>query len=110
MTSCPLVGLTRNAKISEKPVSHFLWALEDALAASTLHSPPPFLCILHTKYVADNECYSFANSEMSSILAKMHFLYDLHLVDSALDWEGQSHIHVQWWKPALRIRIEKNSK
>lgn len=53
---------------------------------------------------------NFANLEMSLILAKMYFLYDLHLVDSALDWEGQSHIHVQWWKPALRVRIERVSK
>ena len=73
---------------------------------------PPLLLLypLHTRGVADTGLYSFANLEMSSILAKMHFLYDMHLVDPDLDWEGQSQIHVQWWKPALRIRVEKALK
>ena len=74
---------------------------------SLLHFP---LFALKTRYVADEEPSSFAHVESSLTLAKMHFLYDLHLVDPALDWEGQSEIYVQWWKPALKIRIEKAAK
>ncbi|MCJ1457139.1 hypothetical protein MMC28_007506 [Mycoblastus sanguinarius] len=36
--------------------------------------------------------------------------FDLQLLDPNLDWEGQSRIHVQWWKPALRVRFEQASK
>jgi hypothetical protein len=53
---------------------------------------------------------SFAYLEMSLILAKLLFSYDMELVDKRLDWEGQSQVHVQWWKPELRMRfVERNS-
>ena len=42
---------------------------------------------------------------MNLILAKLHFKYDMELVDEKLDWEGQSHIHVMWWKPDLYVRF-----
>ena len=71
---------------------------------------PFILSTCDTRCVADDEYQSFAQVELSLILAKMHFLYDLHLTDPALDWEGQSEIYVQWWKPALKIRIEKAAK
>lgn len=48
---------------------------------------------------------SFAYMEMSLILAKLIFAYDMELLDKTLDWEGQSHMHVQWWKPAMRLRF-----
>lgn len=38
-------------------------------------------------------------------LAKIHLRYDLELMDSDLDWEGKSNIHIQWWKPKLMIRL-----
>lgn len=47
--------------------------------------------------------YSFAYMEMSLILTKLIFMYDMELVDKGLDWEGRSHVHVQWWKPELRV-------
>lgn len=43
--------------------------------------------------------------EISTILAKLHFRYDIELVDQNLDWEGTSHMHVMWWKPDLNVRI-----
>ena len=43
--------------------------------------------------------------EMSSILAKLHFTYDTALVNPKVDLEGSSHIHVQWWKPEVRVRF-----
>lgn len=48
---------------------------------------------------------SFAYVEMSLILAKLIFTYDMELLDEDLDWEGQSHMHVQWWKPDLQVRF-----
>lgn len=57
---------------------------------------------------ADMEC-SFAYMEMSLILAKLHFRYDLQLVDRDLHWERESWIHVQWWKPKLWVKIHPRS-
>lgn len=45
--------------------------------------------------------------EMSLILAKLLFTYDLELLDKNLDWEGQSYMHVQWWKPELWVRFKE---
>ena len=44
---------------------------------------------------------------MSLILAKLLFTYDMELVDRNLDFEGHSHVHVQWWKPELRMRFKE---
>jgi len=46
---------------------------------------------------------------MSSLLAKLHFKYNLELVDKHLDWEGESHMYVQWWKPKLRVWVSPRS-
>ncbi|KAL0938283.1 benzoate 4-monooxygenase cytochrome p450 [Colletotrichum truncatum] len=48
---------------------------------------------------------NFAFVEINLILAKMHFAYDLELIDKDLDWLNQSHMHVMWWKPAVNIRF-----
>lgn len=50
---------------------------------------------------------SFALVEIALVMAKLHWRYDLDLVDRDLDWEGQSHMHVIWWKPALDIRFSE---
>ena len=50
---------------------------------------------------------SFALMEISLIMAKMHWMYDLDLVNKNLDWEGQSHMYFLWWKPALNIRFSE---
>lgn len=47
---------------------------------------------------------SFALMQMSLVMAKLHWTYDLELVNK-VDWEGQSRMHVMWWKPALNIRF-----
>ncbi len=52
---------------------------------------------------------SFAYVEMSLILTKLLFTYDMELHNSKLDWEGESHMHVQWWKPELRVRFEERN-
>ncbi len=53
---------------------------------------------------------SFAYMEMSLILTKLLFTYDMDLLDKGLDWEGQSHVHVQWWKPELKVRFTEHKK
>ncbi|PGG97499.1 hypothetical protein AJ79_09169 [Helicocarpus griseus UAMH5409] len=50
---------------------------------------------------------NFAYVEMNLILAKMHWTYDMELVDKDLDWEGSSHMHVMWWKPSLPVVFKK---
>lgn len=47
---------------------------------------------------------------MSSLLTKLHFKYNLELVDKNMDWEGESHMHIQWSKPKLRVRILPRSE
>ncbi|KAI9878967.1 MAG: Cytochrome P450 monooxygenase orf9 [Pleopsidium flavum] len=48
---------------------------------------------------------NFAFVEMNLLLAKMHWRLDLKLANKGLDWEGESHMHVMWWKPELYVRI-----
>lgn len=42
---------------------------------------------------------------MSLILAKLNYKYDLEMVNKDLDWERESHVHVMWWKPELRVKF-----
>ncbi|CAJ0553060.1 Ff.00g115720.m01.CDS01 [Fusarium sp. VM40] len=50
---------------------------------------------------------NFAIMEIGLILSKLHYDYDLELVDDQLDWLGQSRMHVMWWKPSLNVRFRK---
>ncbi|KAL8692049.1 MAG: hypothetical protein Q9218_002835 [Villophora microphyllina] len=50
---------------------------------------------------------NFAYMEMNLVLAKMLWRYDLQNMSEGLDWEGESHMHVMWWKPELRIRFHE---
>ena len=49
--------------------------------------------------------HSFAYVEISLIMAKLHYRFDLELVNKSLDWEGSSRMHVMWWKPDLWVRF-----
>ncbi|XEV01653.1 hypothetical protein FSHL1_006940 [Fusarium sambucinum] len=44
--------------------------------------------------------------EMRTILAKMHFKYDLELSNPSLDWHAQSEMHTLWQKPVMKIRVK----
>ncbi|QQK45611.1 Cytochrome P450, E-class, group I [Penicillium digitatum] len=46
---------------------------------------------------------NFAYTEMSSILAKLIYKYEMELVNKGLDWEGESHCHVMWWKAPIHV-------
>lgn len=41
--------------------------------------------------------------EINLILAKLLWRYDLELINTNLDWAGESLLHVMWWKPALIV-------
>lgn len=57
-----------------------------------------------------NTVHSFAYMEMVSLLAKVHWCYDIQLIDEELDWEGASSLHVMWWKPALMVRLKPRNE
>lgn len=51
---------------------------------------------------------SFALVEISLILSKILFRYDLDLVDEEFDFEKNCRMHVNWLKPVLNVRyLEK---
>ncbi|KAJ6092284.1 cytochrome P450 [Penicillium canescens] len=50
---------------------------------------------------------NFAYMEINLILTKTFWKYDLELANPNLDWEGQSLLHVMWWKPELLIRFKE---
>ncbi|KAI9739468.1 MAG: Cytochrome P450 monooxygenase orf9 [Claussenomyces sp. TS43310] len=52
---------------------------------------------------------NFAYVEMALILAKMHWRYDLELINKDVDWEGQSRLHVMWSKPELWVRFHERA-
>ncbi|KAF5027084.1 hypothetical protein F66182_796 [Fusarium sp. NRRL 66182] len=44
--------------------------------------------------------------EMRTTLAKMHFKYDMELVDPLLDWHAKSEMHTLWQKPMLNVVVK----
>ncbi|KAG8162989.1 hypothetical protein KVR01_007467 [Diaporthe batatas] len=47
--------------------------------------------------------------EMRTILAKIHFKYNLEMVDKSLDWHAESEMHTLWQKPAMKVRVKPRS-
>ncbi|KAM7185510.1 cytochrome P450 [Naviculisporaceae sp. PSN 640] len=50
---------------------------------------------------------NFALMEVYLIVAKMFWKYDMELVNTDLDWEKQSRLHIMWWKPDLMVRFKE---
>lgn len=50
---------------------------------------------------------NFALLEMSLILAKMVWRYDMELLDKDLNFERECRIHVMWWKPEVNVTFIK---
>lgn len=48
---------------------------------------------------------SLAWMEMRTTLAKLHYVFDLELLDKDLDWQDQSRMHTLWRKPPLKVRV-----
>lgn len=67
--------------------------------------PHPARVASHSSLSLLTSYRSFAYMEMNLILAKMFWSCDLELVNKDVDWEGESHMHVMWWKPELKVRF-----
>lgn len=43
--------------------------------------------------------------DMRTTLAKLHFKYDLELLNSHVDWFNDSKMHTLWKKPGLYVKV-----
>lgn len=97
-------------EIRERPASLSHWAHEAAWVESKFVIPSlamkSFHFVLFVQGTRLTHICSFAFVEMNLILAKLHYRYELELVDPRLDWEGQSTLHVMWSKPELLVKIK----
>ncbi len=50
---------------------------------------------------------SFALMEMTLLMAKIIWTYDLELVNKEINWLQEGKVHVLWWKPKLFVRFHK---
>ncbi len=48
--------------------------------------------------------------EISLILAKMLWRYDLELVNKDIKWLDEGKVHIMWWKPSLFVRFHERSE
>ncbi|KAF2753069.1 putative cytochrome P450 [Pseudovirgaria hyperparasitica] len=53
---------------------------------------------------------NFAYVQMSLLMAKIMFRYDLELINKELDWERASHCHIMWWKAPIVVRFTERSQ
>ncbi|KAI3333250.1 cytochrome P450 [Ustulina deusta] len=53
---------------------------------------------------------NFAYMEISLILAKMLWRYDLELVNKDIKWLDEGKVHIMWWKPSLFVRFHERSE
>jgi len=44
--------------------------------------------------------------ELRTALAKLHFTYNMELLDTEFDWQEQSRMHTLWQKPKLVVKIK----
>ncbi len=42
---------------------------------------------------------------MRTTLAKLHFKYDLELLETEVDWLKDSGMHTLWKKPSLNVKV-----
>ncbi|KAH0370261.1 benzoate 4-monooxygenase cytochrome P450, partial [Aureobasidium melanogenum] len=48
---------------------------------------------------------SLAWTELNLTLCKLHYKYDLELVNTDLNWHRDSKMHIVWHKPAMMVRV-----
>ena len=53
-----------------------------------------------------NVVISLGWMELRTVLAKIHYSYDLRLLDKDLDWQKQSKMHTLWQKPQLMVAVQ----
>ena len=68
----------------------------------------PFSIVLKTGKA--NQRASLAWIELNTVIAKLHFTYDLELLNQDLDWHRDSRMATLWQKPELRVRVTPWSK
>ena len=57
-----------------------------------------------------NNVHSLAWIEFNTILCKLHFTYDLEILNPELDWHKDSAMHTLWQKPEeLRVRFKRRT-
>ncbi|KAK3687929.1 cytochrome P450 [Podospora appendiculata] len=49
---------------------------------------------------------NLAWAELSTIISKLYFTYDLELLNKDLDWHRESRMATLWIKPELRVRVK----
>ncbi|KAG9963016.1 benzoate 4-monooxygenase cytochrome P450, partial [Aureobasidium melanogenum] len=72
---------------------------QDDLDASQPFSYGPRACIGR----------SLAWTELSLTMCKLHYKYDLELVNTDLDWHRDSKMHIVWHKPEMMVRVKPRS-
>lgn len=58
----------------------------------------------------DEECSTDVSTslvwiELHTILAKLHFSYDLEFLNTDMDWHRDSRMQTLWKKPELKVRV-----
>ncbi|KAI4730515.1 putative P450 monooxygenase [Aureobasidium sp. EXF-10728] len=48
-------------------------------------------------------------AELYLAMCKLHYKYDLELVNTELDWFRDSKMHIVWHKPAMMVRVKPRS-
>lgn len=48
--------------------------------------------------------------ELRTVLAKLHYTYNLKLLDEKLEWQAQSRMHTLWQKPRLMVEIRARER
>ena len=43
--------------------------------------------------------------ELHTALAKVHFSYDLELLNPEVDWQRESRMQILWEKPSLMVKV-----
>ena len=62
-------------------------------------------------YTVDSSpIHSLGWLELRTILAKLHFSYDLELLDKDVDWQRDSQMHTLWKKPKLMVKATRRSR
>lgn len=51
--------------------------------------------------------FSLAWIELSTVLCKLLWTYDLQLLSKDVDWLRDSRMAMLWQKPELRVRVER---
>lgn len=85
------------------PASHFHMAHVCALEERSSQSCSTLIC-------GTNNNDRLGWLELRTVLAKLHFKYDIELLDPSLDWHTKVEMHLLWKKPALNVRIKEASR